>query len=136
MSADAGTEANKALVRDFLAAMERRDADRIDALMTEDATYWASGKPHLFPLGGDKSKADFVAYMRRPSIFRDGLSIRIGLMTAEEDRVAVDAETDGIAPNGKRYNNLYHFLFFIRGGRVARVKEYMDTQHAAEVFLD
>lgn len=36
-------------------------------------------------------------------------------MTAGDDRVAVQVEGDGIPPNGKRYNNLYYFLFVFPG---------------------
>ena len=37
-------------------------------------------------------------------------------------------------PNGRVYSNVYHYLFIFREGRILRVKEYLDTQSAAEFF--
>jgi ketosteroid isomerase-like protein len=36
--------------------------------------------------------------------------------------------------NGKTYQNLYHFLFVVRDGKIQSVKEYLDTMHAADVL--
>jgi uncharacterized protein len=127
-------EKNKQTARELLAASALHDGDRFESLLTDDATYWVQGKPHLFKHSGVKTKAAICAYMRTPSIFKDGLKQTIGAITAEGDRVAVEVEVDGIAPNGKHYNNTYHYLLFFRDGKVAKVKEYLDTQHAAEVF--
>lgn len=69
--------------------------------------------------------------MRTPSMFKEGLAHTIHAITAEGDQVAVEVEVDGIAPSGKRYNNTYHYLFVFRG---PKIKEYLDTQHAAEIF--
>ena len=125
---------NKLTARKFLAASVQHDADRLAALMTDDATYWVQGKPHLFPHAGEKTKAEIYRYMQTPSIFKDGLALTIGAVTAEENRVSVEVEVNGIAPTGKLYNNTYHYLFLFRDGKIARVKEYVDTYHAAEIF--
>ncbi len=68
-------------------------------------------------------------------LFPDGLSFRIKAMTAEGDRVAIEAESYGRHRSGKIYNNHYHFLMVIRDGRVAEFKEYLDTMHANEVLV-
>ena len=129
-------EKNKQMCRDYLAASARHDAPALAAMMTDDATYWVSGKKHLFPAAGEKTRAEILAYMATPSIFKDGLKATYGAMTAEDDRVAVEVETLGVAPNGKTYNNTYHYLFIFRDGKIARVKEYVDTAHASEVFTN
>jgi hypothetical protein len=46
-------------------------------------------------------------------------------ITAEGDRVAVEAESYGETASGKIYNNLYHFLFEVRGGKIQAVREYL-----------
>jgi len=43
---------NKQAARELIAAITSHDADRLESLMTEDATYWVQGKPHLFPHAG------------------------------------------------------------------------------------
>ena len=56
-------------------------------------------------------------------------------MTAEGDRVAVEAETYGEHVSGKTYNNFFHFLLVIRDGKIQEWKEYMDTKHASYTFF-
>jgi ketosteroid isomerase-like protein len=127
-------EQNKAVARDFLRACAEHDGDVVDALLAPDASYWVQGKPHLFPPAGERTRSEMCAYFRTPSLFKDGLNQTIGAMTAEDDRLAVEVETHGVAPNGKLYNNTFHYLFIFRDGKIIRVKEYLDTYHAAEVF--
>jgi ketosteroid isomerase-like protein len=52
-------------------------------------------------------------------------------LTAEDDRVAIEATSTGIADpqSGKRYNNFYHILMRIQDGKVLLYKEYQDTLH-------
>jgi hypothetical protein len=69
-----------------------------------------------------------------PSIFIGGVETTFGEVTAEGDRVAIEAETRGTLPDGRVYTNMYHYLFTFRDGLVWRVKEYLDTQSAAEFF--
>lgn len=127
-------ERNKRIAREFLGAVARHESERLAELMTTDATYWVQGKPHLFRPAGEKTREQILAYMSTPSIFKEGLAQTIGAMTAEDDRVAVEVEVSGIAPNGKLYTNTYHYLLFFRGDKIAKVKEYLDTYAAAEFF--
>lgn len=55
-------------------------------------------------------------------------------ITAEGDRVAVEAESHFELVNGQLYNNLYHFLFILRDGKICQVKEYADTLFVAEAL--
>jgi ketosteroid isomerase-like protein len=128
-------EQNKQIALAFIKASGAHDAATCANLMTDDVDYWVQGKPHLFPYAGTKTKAEICAYFATPSIFKDGLLQRFGAVTAEDDRVAVEVEVEGVAPNGKLYNNTFHYLFRFRDGRIRQVKEYVDTYHAAEVFL-
>ena len=36
--------------------------------------------------------------------------------------------------SGKTYQNRYHFLCEVRGGKIQAVREYLDTMHANEVL--
>lgn len=128
-------EHNKAVALEFIRASGAHDASALVEMLTDDLVYWVQGKPHLFPYAGTKGKAEMCAYFATPSIFKDGLEQRIGAVTAEDDRVAVEVEVEGVAPNGKLYNNTFHYLLHFRGGKICKVKEYVDTYHAAEIFL-
>lgn len=52
---------------------------------------------------------------------------------AEGSKVALRAHSHGVTRNGFEYNNFYHFLMIVENGKITRVIEYMDTQHAAEL---
>jgi ketosteroid isomerase-like protein len=39
-------------------------------------------------------------------------------------------------PSGRAYNNMYHFLLRIHGGKVESVQEYTDLLYAKEVVFD
>lgn len=55
-------------------------------------------------------------------------------VTAEDDRVAIEAASYAELHNGVVYQNLYHFLLLFQDGKITVVREYNDTQHAAEVW--
>ena len=64
-----------------------------------------------------------------------GLKLTPKGITAEGDRVAVEAESYGQHANGKVYNNQYHFLIEVRNDKIQAVREYLDTMHANEVLV-
>ncbi len=129
-------ERNKEIAKTFLKVMSaHEDMAWLEEHMHEDATYWVSGKPHLFAYAGRRNKKDFIDWARNPSIFIDGGSkVTYGQCTAEDDRVALESETRGELPDGRVYTNAYHYLFTFRDGKILEVKEYNDTQAAAEFF--
>jgi hypothetical protein len=47
----------------------------------------------------------------------------------------VQAESDTVVGNGKRYNNRYHFYVLFRGNQIAQFREYNDSNHVREVLL-
>lgn len=125
---------HKQTARDFLTALAVHDAERGSALLHEDLVYWTCGKPHLFPYAGERNKTEFCKYLASPSIFVGGAKMTPLVLTAEDDRVSMTAESTGTTPDGRTYTNVYHYLFRFRDGKIVEVREYMDTQSAAEFF--
>jgi ketosteroid isomerase-like protein len=70
-----------------------------------------------------------------PAMFPNGLNLKIYTVIAEGPYVAIQAESDTIAGNGKKYNNRYHFFFHFEGAKIAQVREYNDVNHVREVFM-
>ena len=70
----------------------------------------------------------------KPLYKTGALTITPTAMTAEGDRVAVEAESYAELVSGGVYANQYHFLVELAGGRVRRVREYSDTHHMVETF--
>lgn len=55
--------------------------------------------------------------------------------TSEGERVAIEARGSSPLTNGKTYNNIYHFLFVIRDGKIVQFNEYCNTL-AAQIFQE
>lgn len=126
---------NKAVVTEFLEVFSRGDVDGILGCMSDDATWWVAGS--IPGISGTKDKAGFARMVSGIAESTTTGAIRLTPLafTAEGDRVAVETESYTELKNGRVYNNLYHFLFEVRDGKIAAVKEYLDTEHTTAVFV-
>ena len=126
-------DASRQLAADFLEALSSGDADRILSLYTEDATVWTAGS---LPISGRPPRAAVRALCEGLlGAFPDGLNFELRGTTAEPDRVAVEARGHGLHASGQRYEQEYHFLLVLRGGLIAEVREYFDTEHARAILI-
>jgi ketosteroid isomerase-like protein len=128
--------ANKQLCHELFARFTAIDIDGVMDLMADDATWRVPGKPELNRSAGDYDKARLRRlFDRMLSQLDGGLTMTVLGTIAEDDRVAVEVESSGDLRNGRRYRQQYHFLITVRDGRIAVVREYLDTQHAFDVWL-
>ncbi len=131
--AESSEAANKRVARTFLDALSRADRDAVEEIYADDIELWTAG---TMPFSGTSNKAQALEGMKGIlGMFPKGLAFSITAMTAEGERVAIEAESDGIHVSGKPYHNYYHFLMVVRDGKIVQFKEYMDTMHAGEVLL-
>lgn len=127
-----GIAENKALVTRFWEAFSAGRYDDAVAMLSDDATWWVAGNTDL---SGTYSKSEFAALLGQvTSLAPNGITVTPKLLTAEDDRVSVEAESHGAISNGKTYRNIYHFMMVVRDGRICAVREYLDTEHVTEVF--
>ena len=127
-------EDNKDLARRMLAALTEADVDFIKEYYADDFRIWTLGS---LPFSGSGDKASAVAGMPAVlDLFPDGLAFSIVAMTAEGDRVAIEATSEGTTILGRVYKQEYHFLMRVRDGKIVEWKEYMDTEHARKVLVD
>jgi ketosteroid isomerase-like protein len=135
MTADETASANKAIVADFLATFSRGDVAGVLQRMADDATWWVSGT--IEGMSGTYEKKTFGALLQgvKPMYKTGAMQFKPKSMVAEACFVAVEASSYAELNNGRVYSNQYHLLFEIRDGKVLRVKEYMDTQHAHAIFF-
>src|ERR1700674_3305710 len=84
-----------------------------------------------------RGKHKFMANMPKTltAMFPNGLNMKLLTIVAEGPHVAVQAESDTVAGNGKKYANRYHFYFLFDGDRIAQVREYNDVNLVREVFF-
>jgi len=123
---------NTALARRFLDAVSRADIDAIVGAYAPGGTCWTAGS---MPISGTYGVDQVAAAARGVlTVFPAGLRFTIHALTAQGERVAIEAESYGKHVSGKIYNNKYHFLMRARGGKIVEWREYMDTMHANDVL--
>ena len=130
-----GIQENKQSVLDFLAHFRMAAIPNLMNAMSEDATWWILGQPHLFSGAGTKSKADMERIWG--GLFghmKDGLEVTVIGMVAEGDKVAAEVRSHADLTDGRIYENQYHLLFTLRDGKIVEVKEYADTLLIAHMF--
>lgn len=124
------------VLRAYLDALTAGDLDAIAASFADDATWTLHG---TLPLAGTRrGRAAIMDFLiGAGSLYRSGTQqFTFGDITAQGDRVVLEWRVQGIASaTGLPYDNEYCGVFVVRDGRIAEVREYLDTQHAAEVLF-
>jgi ketosteroid isomerase-like protein len=118
------TETNRQTALKMITAMAEGHLD--ETLITDDITWWVPGL-------GTVSKPVFLGFIDAfKAKLKGPVKMVVSGVTAEGDRVAVEAESFADLVNGKSYRNTYHFLFVFRNGKICHSKEYNDSKHAAD----
>ncbi len=125
-------EKNKQRTRAFITAMERGDAAAIADTYAEDGHVVTMGNTLI---SGSRNKEEIRQFAGGVlDAFPGGLTFTIHTMTAEDDRVAVEASSEGMHVSGQPYKNHYHFLLTWRDGELVELKEYMDTEIVTDIL--
>ena len=139
------TDALHQLGREFGEAFNTRDLDRFDRLFHPDFRWHVAvteyDEPEMRPLHSKLLEGKNLMWPK--SIFDKAetlqvfagifaatpeFSIEVRSLTAEKDRVVVEAVGTGANPaNGRRYDNLYCYVFEARDGQIVLFREYQDT---------
>jgi ketosteroid isomerase-like protein len=125
-------EKSKAAVLAFFEAMNQGDAAAIADSYTDDGYVWTMGNTLISGKNNKQQIREFAGQIYQA--FPNGISFEVLHMTAEENRVAVEAISTGDHISGVVYSNKYHFLFHLRDGKVECLKEYMDTELVTDIL--
>lgn len=126
---------NKELVAAFIEAMRTSDLAKLSDMITDDFSWWIAGKTEYLQTAGEHDKAFFIGFFAGGAdLFPNGAEFSVTGMIAEGDKIAAEANMKATTAMGVQYDNSYHFLFTIADGKIARMKEYMDTYHAKTTF--
>lgn len=129
------TDNSRAIAMNFLRALMDKDIATAIGLFHEDGTFWVPGRKEHVPFAGRYNREQFIQIQKGASSHNDGeLLNEIQGVTAEGDRVAVEACMSTVTSRGESYVQDYHHLFVIKDNKVFLWKEYMDTQMNAEHF--
>ncbi len=126
MAPEDTAEANDALVRDFLAAWERRDTAFILERFSEDAVY------HAMPLRPIVGKAALGEWVRGFEDVPPGhLEIRHQAASAD---VVMNERSDAVTLNGKPVTLPICAVFEVDRGRIRAWREYFDLAPARAAY--
>ena len=105
--------------------------------VADDANWKLMARATDYPYPSDYTKTSYRKLVADSAKdFPTGLRFTITGTTAEDDRVAIEAESYGLTRAGKLYNNLYHLLVLLEKDKIQTVREYLDSGHASELLGD
>jgi ketosteroid isomerase-like protein len=128
----------KQVLQRYLDALVAGDVDTIRDSFAEDAVWTIQGDlPIAGPWHGrDRIVDEFLGAVGVGTLFEPGSQrFEFPTMIAEGDVVALEWRVRARTARGARYDNRYCALFVVRDGRIAAVREYLDTRYAAEVLF-
>jgi ketosteroid isomerase-like protein len=119
-------EQNKKTVLAFMQSLCGDTPDQ--SLLCEDAIWWIPG------VGTIDRKTFLATAASVQDRFKGPGALTPTAVTAEEDRVAVEAKGRFELTDGRLYENTYHFLFYLRDGLIREAREHNNTAIPAALF--
>jgi uncharacterized protein (TIGR02246 family) len=126
----------KAVLTDYVAALEAGDAEAVQASFAADATWTLGGE---LPISGTwKGRAAIIEEFLPAALahYQPG-SVRLEItgMIAEGDNVALQWTSRARTLDGRPYENHCIGVFSVRDGKIRSVHEYMDTHYAYRALV-
>ena len=125
-------ERNKDIARRFFEAMSNCNVPAIIDAYDDDVKIYTMGNTLISGVVNKTQAREFAGQVL--GAFPQGIRFEVHNLTAEGDRVAIEAESFATHVSGKYYNNKYHFFMRLKNGLITEFKEYMDTEMVTEVL--
>jgi ketosteroid isomerase-like protein len=123
---------NVELLREYHAALQGSDGEKMASMLAPDLRYWISPGSAF---SGVHTKESMLALL--PAIFdaQAGPSVlTYRYVTAQDDRVALVADSTMPLKSGGSYDQTYHWLFRFRDGKIVEILEYLDILAVWKTF--
>ena len=118
---------NYAVAEAYLAAVTAGDLP--DSLLTDDMTAWLTTQ-------GPISKSAYQGAIRLlAKMCESPIRFTVDAVTAQDDRVVIEARSQATLINGQEYANTYVFSLRLRDGRIAWIAEHFNALAAQEKLL-
>jgi uncharacterized protein (TIGR02246 family) len=125
---------NKQVMTGYIGALAAGDAEAVRGFFAEDATWWLVGD---LPISGTWHGRDAIMEeffgMAMARYEPDSIDLEVTAMVAEGDHVTLEWTSRARTIAGEPYENFCIGVFTLRDGRIAAVREYMDTAYAHRV---
>jgi ketosteroid isomerase-like protein len=132
MKEDAVSEATKALALKWFEALVEGDTKTAFDMMHPDFRYFLPGNMPCSGWTDRKGFADTAVIMS--DMMAGPMSMQLGDVVAEGDRVFIEAQGDALLKTGQRYQNVYVMALRVRDGQIAELKEFCDSLHTYQVM--
>jgi hypothetical protein len=127
---------SEAVVRTFFELLNAENLEGIRALLTEDAA-WLPQARDMPGAGEYRGRDVIVDQFLKPirGLFAPGSpSNRILSMASNGALVLVETHGTGHLQDGRPYDNRYAWAFEVRAGKVAMIREYLDSYYIVRLF--
>jgi uncharacterized protein len=128
----------KAVVQGYLDALVAGDLEAIRESFAEDATWTIYGDlPIAGPWHGRDAIVDEFLTAVGTTLFEPGSgpNFEFPTLIGEGDTVALEWKVRATAAAGGEYRNHYCGIFIVRDGRIATIREYLDSEYAKRVLF-
>ncbi|BCQ07361.1 hypothetical protein JMUB5695_00782 [Mycobacterium heckeshornense] len=123
---------NKELALTWFQALVSGDAQTAMSRMADHFRYFLTG---TMPASGWWDKKGFLDSARMfSSVLAGPITMRIGDVTAEGERVWIEAESEAPLASGGTYTNTYVIALKVSNGKITEMKEFSDTLHVFEAI--
>lgn len=126
------SEGNREVVLRFMEGMGTNNPELAASCLAPDACAVAKGFGRFAGVRPAETMIGMIEEFKK--MVPTGLRFTIHSVIADGDRVAVEAEGDGVTRSGTAYRNQYCFVFTLANGKIRQVNEYFCTVHADEVL--
>lgn len=127
---------SEAVVQKFFALLNAEDLEGVRTLLTEDAA-WLPQARDMPGAGEYRGRDVIVDQFLKPirGLFAPGSPRnRILSIASNADLVLVETHGTGHLGDGRPYDNRYAWAFEVRAGKVAMIREYLDSYYIVRLF--
>jgi uncharacterized protein len=123
---------NVQLLKEYHGALQAMDGEKMASMLAPDLQYWISPGSAF---SGIHTKESVLALL--PAIFdaQAGPSVlTYRYVTAQDDRIALVADSTMPLKSGGSYDQTYHWLFRFRDDKIVEILEYLDILAVWKTF--
>jgi uncharacterized protein len=121
-------------VREMFKGLEKGDGAAFFEQVADDVDWSVMG---THPLAGHyHSKKDFIAgtFAKLAQVLPQGAQLHVEHLIVKDDQAVVELHSLATAKNGMRFDNRYCWVVYFQGGRIVRVRAYLDSAMVARLF--